>query len=270
MMMAVRTEQPDEKREDDFDQDHFIPSVYNKTYYSSVMQDELALIQWQAGPLDERLRRHMLLQGIESFPLMLDLGSGPAVHHLLALAKYADVIHVADYMEENLTEIEKWVDNDSDAHDWEIFMTTILEHEGHVPTPALMASREQEVRVKIREYSRFDLKKPSSRLPTHVASLVTSFFVADSATRSKDVFARMTRNAFQFVEPSGLFVATYLGGCARYRVGRRWINSASISESDIRRALLGAGAKKIDVWRFETPTMDFDGFDHIFAVVAEK
>jgi hypothetical protein len=269
-MSVAETKKPVTKKEQDFDQNCFIPAVYNKTYYSSVMQDEMALIKWQAGPLDKLLRRHMLLHGIDAFPLMFDAGSGPSVHHLLALAKYAHQIHLADYMPENLAEIQKWADNDPSAHNWELFISTILKNEGQEATPALIAARERDVRKKIKEYSLLDLKKPASRLPNSVAPLVTSFFVADSATKSKNVFTKMTKNAFQLVEDGGLFVATYLGGCAKYRVGRRWINSASVTEHDIHHAFMMAGAKKVAVWRFETPEMDFDGFDHIFAVVAEK
>lgn len=254
----------------DFDVDCFIPAVYNRTYYSSVMQDEAALIAWQAGPLDKIIRRHMLLRGLKEYPLLFDAGCGPAVHHMFAMSKYARTIHLADYMPENLAEIQKWVAADPNAHDWDVFAKTILTEEGFEPNRQKISARERELRRKIQAYSLLDLKKPTKIAHRGCAPIVTSFFVADSATRSKNVFAKMTKNAFQIVENDGLFIASYLGGCDQYRVGNKWINSAHITETDIREAFTKAGAKKVTIWRFDTPKMDFDGFNHIFAVVAEK
>lgn len=254
----------------DFDVDCFIPAVYNTTYFSSVMQDEAALIEWQAGPLDKLIRRHMLLHGIKQFPLLFDAGCGPTVHHMLALAKYAKKLHLADYIPGNMAEIQKWVSKSPESHNWDLFTGHILSAEGIEPSARLIGQRKRELRSKIQSYSLLDLKKPIKTMQKESALLVTSFFVADSATKSKRVFARMTKNAFDIVAPNGLFVASYLGGCERYRVGRKWINSAQITEKDINDAFALAGAKNVTIWRFETPEMQFDGFNHIFAVVAEK
>lgn len=254
----------------DFDSVHFVPALYNKTYYSSVMQDEAALIKWQAGPLDKLLRRYLLLRGQTTFPWMFDAGCGPAVHHLFALAKYSKMLHLADFMPENIAEIQKWVIGSPEAHDWGVFIDEILNAEGIEASIKDVAGRAKEVRKKISSYSTLDLKRRVTPKLRESAPLVTSYFVADSATRSKNVFARMTKNAFEIVADDGLFVATYLGGCTKYRVGRRWLSCANVSEDDIRSALVNAGAKKVTVWRFDTPEMAHEGFNHIFAAVAEK
>lgn len=254
----------------DFDSIHFVPALYNKTYYSSVMQDEAALIKWQAGALDKLLRRYLLLRGLNGFDWMFDAGSGPAVHHLFALAKYSKMLHLADFMPENIAEIQKWVENSPEAHNWGVFIDEILKAEGIEPTTKNVAARAKEVRKKISSYSTLDLKRRVSPKLRGSSPFVTSYFVADSATGSKSVFARMTKNAFDIVAEDGLFVATYLGGCTKYLVGRRWLSSANVTEHDINSALTHAGAKNVTIWRFNTPEMEHEGFTHIFAAVAEK
>lgn len=254
----------------DFDSMDFDPALYNKTYYSSVMQDEAALIEWQSGPLDKYLRRYLLLHGLNSFPWMFDAGCGPAVHHMFALAKYTKMIHLADYMPENVAEIQKWAEKRGGAHGWEVFVGAILKSEGIDPTDDAISEREKEVRKKISSYSILDLKRQVDHKLQGSAPLVTSFFVADSATRSKNIFTKMTKRAFDIVADDGIFVSAYLGGCTRYLVGRKWLPCANVNEEDIRTAFEYAGAKKVTVWRFDTPQMKHEGFDHIFAVIAEK
>jgi NNMT/PNMT/TEMT family len=258
------------EREEDFVVDYFVPKIYNKTYYSTVMQDEQALIGWQAGPLDKLLTQMLEKNGKKTFSKLFDAGSGPVVHHMLAMCKLADEVHLSDYILENIAEIQRWVGGDKSSHNWSIFTHSILESEKKIPSNTAMRSRERELRRKIRSYSQLDLKKPIRNTLREYAPIVTSFFVADSSTRSKNVFMQMTKNTFRIVQPGGVFVASYLGACDRYRVGSKWLNSAHITEDDIRQTFQKVHAKKVKVWRFETPEMKVDGFDHIFAVIAYK
>ena len=256
-------------QDEDFARDSFIPSVYNKTYYSTVMQDEAALIAWQSNELDGILKKHLANLKLKHFPIMLDAGSGPSAHHIIALSRYVKKIRVADFMPENLAEIEKWVIKDPQAHNWNLFTKTILEHEGNKFTKLAVIKRENQTRKKIDSLTHLNLKKLDHTYKDS-ALLVSSFFVADSATKSKKIFKKMSKNAFDIVQPGGLLVASYLGGCKRYRVGRKWINSADITENDIYEAFNELDARKLTVWRFETPDMQKDGFNHIFTVVVER
>ncbi len=256
-------------RDEDFARASFIPFIYNKTYYTTVMQDEAALIAWQSRELDPILRQHLRSLKLKCFPIMIDAGSGPSVHHMIALSRYTKKIHVADFMSENLAEIEKWVLKDPKAHNWNLFTKTILQHEDHKFTKRAIIRRENQTRRKIASYSHLNLRKFDHSYKES-ALLVSSFFVADSATKSKKIFKKMTKNAFEIVQPGGLLVASFLGGCKRYRVGRKWINSADITEDDIRDAFNEVGAKKVSIWRFETPEMQRDGFNHIFTAVIER
>lgn len=258
------------QNEADFDESAFVPAVYNNTYYAEVMEDERCLIEWQATKLDNDIRKHLGGMGIERFGIHFDAGSGPSVHRLLALEKYSDAIDVADYLPQNLAEIQGWVNGtDPNAHDWKPFAREILAAEGLYVTEETVALREQAVKNKIRSYNPLDFKEPTEEMLKYKAPFVTSFFVADSATGDKQIFADMTKNAFNIVAVGGLFVAAYLGGCKEYAVGDKWIKSADLSQHDIQVVFEECGAKDITIERFNTPSLAEEGFDHIFAVTAK-
>lgn len=264
---------------DDFQGDLFDPANYNKTYYSEVMQDEAALVTWQATTLHQRLTDHLQARGVARFSHQFDAGSGPSVHHLFALEKYSDKIVLADFLPGNLEEIEKWLHGDPTAHNWEHFVDAILRAEGvdldgmsATERTAAIAARQQAVRSKI-------VARPEGFLPLDLketvpenyrAPLVTNFFVADSATDDKATFATMIANTFDIVEQGGIYVGAYLGGCKAYAVGDEWVNSADLYPEDVERALLDAGAVNVTVERFETPEMAPEGFEFVMTAIAEK
>lgn len=253
----------------DFDEEAFVPQAYNRTYYAEVMEDEQCLIRWQASELDGLIRGHLATRGIQRFSSQFDVGSGPTVHHLLALEKYSDAIDLADYLPENLEQIRRWVSERSlDVHDWTPFARAILAAENMPVTDAQVIAREKSVRSKIRSFNALDLKAPTPGMSRYTAPFVTSFFVADSATGEKNIFAAMTKTAFRIVASNGLFVAAYLGECEEYAVGERRLKSANLKQADIESALADSGAKDIRIQRFDTPTLASEGFDHIFAVTA--
>jgi SAM-dependent methyltransferase len=254
----------------DFDQDLFIPAVYNSTYYSQVMADELELIKWQSGELRDVLSKDLLKKGKARYDTLLDIGCGPAIHHMISLAPLADKIKLADYMPENLAEIRRWQRRHPRSHDWKVFTQETLKREGFETSSANIRARQNEVRAKIKSLHILDLKQPVDDYLIESADFVTSFFVSDSATKSKKVFHKMVKNVFSTVTPGGVFVSAYLGACQRYKVGKHWINSADITEDDLKTTLGQIGAREVKIWRFDTPHMQDEGFDHIFAAVAFK
>lgn len=253
----------------DFDSKAFVPATYNHTYYDEVMEDEAALITWQATTLDATIREHLADQGIEQFSHQWEAGSGPAVHHLFALEKYSKQIQLSDYLPDNLNEIKKWVAHDPAAHDWHPFVSEILKAEGVVVSEQAIADREQAVRSKIAGYHPLDLKEMTADMQAYSAPFVTSFFVADSATADRQAFIDMTKNAFSIVEQGGLFVGAYLGGCKYYMVGHNAVVSADIQYDDLVAAFEACNATDVRIERFDTPTLAAEGFDHIFTVTAK-
>jgi hypothetical protein len=61
---------------------------------------------------------------------MLEVGCGPTLHNVIPLIRFVDEIHMADYLPDNLEQIQLWLDNHPDAHNWDVHIKTALELEG--------------------------------------------------------------------------------------------------------------------------------------------
>ena len=57
----------------------------------------------------------------------LEYGGGPALFSSFILAQYVKSIHFTDYTPSNLKAVEKWINEDGDAHDWTDMFEFILQ-----------------------------------------------------------------------------------------------------------------------------------------------
>lgn len=262
-----------------FDPTAFSAREYNQSYFSTVMQDERLLLRWLATSgvthlidADTNLRR----PGQRS---LLDVGSGPTIHHMLSLCREADEIVVSDYLAENLAEIQLWLDGGDHAHNWTPFTRDILAAEGTTPTRSRIRRRESLLRAKVKKLVSIDLRSPCPLYPAMPGEasigqpqfdVVTSFYCADSATPCMEEFHSMIANMATLVAPGGSFIGSFLGGCRAYSVGTRWLPSANLDANDIALALGQSGMIVNELTCFETPDLEDHGFDHIYVTAASK
>jgi hypothetical protein len=98
---------------------------YFKTYYSEVvLPDEQVVLAYQV----ETLKRieHKFGRGLE-------YGCGPTLHRAIAAARYTFRIDMADWLPDNLTQVQDWVSSTSANDDWNRFTHYILACEGDTP-----------------------------------------------------------------------------------------------------------------------------------------
>jgi NNMT/PNMT/TEMT family len=274
---------------DEFSSETFSSRAYNETYFSEIMADEQFIVDWLVDRGTAHIRRLISRTGFARVPVVLDVGCGPTVHHLFPLSPLVDNFILADYMAENLDEIDLWRRRDDLAHDWNMFARATLAAERgrrHRTVASSRAStareREEHVRQRIAALRLVDLHLTDPLLPSahdvvpgedaeltrDTFLVVTSFFCADSATASRSTFRMMLRNLGSLIEDGGLLLAAFLGGCDRYKVGARWLPSPNLREDDISRGLTEAGLNIKELRRFETPQLAVDGFDHIYVAAA--
>src|SRR5690349_23011699 len=90
-------------------ENHWNPQEYLSQYYETprVADDEKTIFEF--------LTHH--LRGLNT-PLsrILDIGTGPTLHHEIMLVPYTHQLDVADYLQPNLTEISRWLNNERPAH----------------------------------------------------------------------------------------------------------------------------------------------------------
>ena len=254
------------------------PADYIGTYYATVMEDERALIAWLAGPARSHIDTFLNRCRSASLTRLLDVGSGPTVHHMLSLCTIADEIVVSDLELANRTSVTNWLERKPEATDWIEFSSAIVRHEGCPPERTESAAREREelLRRRLRSVRTVDLTRrdPLERDARHTEperfEIVTSFFCADSATGNRKEFRRMIRRLATLVEPGGLFLGAFLGGCSAYRVGAQWTPSADLTHADLIGALTAAGLPPDELTRIDTPELSTNGFDHVYVAASTR
>jgi NNMT/PNMT/TEMT family len=246
--------------------ERFPPAEYLATYYGVVQEDERLLMAWLADHGRPFLAAHADRR--HGPVTLLDIGCGPTIHHLLPLADLVDRAVVTDLVPGNLDEVRRWLLADATAHDWTPFARACarLLHRGRT----IGAARRIERRVRsVAEIGPpLDLR---SAAPYAVsADVVTTFFCPCSATGDLDQFDAMLRSAAMPLRPGGAFLASFLGGCEAYRVGRAWYPSPDLAFIDLAEGLDRAGIDVATVQLLPTSAMRPDGFDHIYVAAGTR
>jgi hypothetical protein len=242
------------------------PRVYLAQYYQTrdVPQDEKAVCEFIHSCLAQR---------DVSFSRALDIGVGPTIHHDIALVPYAEHLDVADYLPHNLAEIRKWLTDDDDAHNWDVFLRGILTIEGITrPDRRAVEARRQLVKHRIGQLLTCDIRKPFPLGFEVGYPLVTAFYVADSVATSKsDWYCYMT-NIASLVEPGGTLMISALRNAHYYRVGDHFFPSPMIDEEDVECLLLTQNFELAshDIQVAFTPELRPEGFESIVLASGTK
>lgn len=217
--------------------------LYLKTYFPYVRKDEDETLKFLVHGL-----KKWHVQNKHKNPTALEFGAGPMVVHALAIAPYVSSVHLADYLQSNLDEIRKWLNNQKAAFDWSPFVHRILELEGQEPTPARIRQRTGLLRKKAKKILRcdaslaFPLNNGKQRYP-----LVTMLFCADSATSSIETWRAYMKNILNLVEPSGTILLAALHNCSFYKLGRNFFPCANITKRDLYDILLESGFRRSEI-----------------------
>ena len=242
------------------------PKAYLAQYYqtSSLPEDEKAVCEFI---------RSRLICRIEPFPKALDIGVGPTIHHDVALAPYVTRLDVADFLPRNLAEIRKWRADDSDAHNWDIYIKGILEIEGLTnPNRLAVEARRRLVKQRIDKLLACDIRKSFPLGYEDNYPLVTAFYVADSVASSKsDWYCYMT-NIASLVEPGGTLMISALRNAEYYRVGNTFFPSPMIDEDDVENLFLSQNFEpaSLDIQVAFTPELREEGFESIILASGKK
>jgi hypothetical protein len=212
------------------------PREYLADYYSEVEPDERETIAFFVDAMRE----------VPPGEPILFFGVGPTLHHVFLAAGRASEIHLADYLAENLAEIQRWLDHEPDAHDWSAFVRYTLEREGlAAPTDREIRQREELTRAKIARLLEVDAGH-SPPLPDRYATVVSAY-CADSATGDRATWETYMRNIAGLVRPGGTFVTAALRRADHYLVGGKPFPSANVDEHDVADVLAGDFAATVEV-----------------------
>lgn len=127
--------------------DSFDPKKYLETFYRSP-QEHKACTRTCVN----------LLRSLQKKDLkVLEFGSGPALLDLIPIVPFSREIVCTDYCQQNLLEVQQWLDKDPEAFDWSPFTKMVLEEEGLEATPEAVSRREEDLRRAITAVAHCDI-----------------------------------------------------------------------------------------------------------------
>lgn len=242
---------------------HWDAQVYLAHYYSRLEPTEKFTLRF----LVETLRREP--------PMVraLEFGTGPTLHHALALAARTRELHLADLLPENLHALRRWLSGEPRAHDWSEFTREVLRLEGVAsPGDTQLAERAALLRRCTTRLLPADARRsdPLGNAAGRRYGCVASFFCADSATHDLVEWRHCVRNIAGLLAPGGLLIMAALRYCNSWRSGGCWLPSPCIDECQVRYALDCAGFEQLErvIEIVELPDQRLNGFESILLVSA--
>jgi len=212
------------QKAESYEQD-FHPRYYLDAYYSGqkMNEDEVMAYKYMLDYL-KTTGRH--------FPKMLEVGCGPTLHNVIPFVSFVDEIHMADYLPNNLEQIQLWLDDHPDAHNWDVYIKTALELEGDMAKTAI-DTRQQNMRDQITALKHIDLTQDYPLEERESYPLVISYYCAASATSTKAEWAQFMKGIFKLIAPGGILIVGDFRHTDQYFVGETVFPNANIDEHDM-------------------------------------
>jgi hypothetical protein len=218
---------------------------------------------------DEQRVFQFLVRQIRELPqqiLMLEVGCGPTVHHVLPFVDAVDEIHVADYLPENLSEIDKWKMGAPDACRWNHYARLVLELEARPFEADEVRALEARAKAKVTRLLSCDLTQHHVLGRDASYPVVSAFYCTEevgiSLARWEDVMANLAR----VVAPGGRLFLSCLAHTDFYRVGGSNYPCARVTAHDVERLLPHLGFD-MNATVIESSSVDGQGDEGIVGVV---
>ena len=203
---------------------------------------------------------------------VLELGGGPTLYQLMNIARAVKEIHFTDYVEDNLAEVRLWKSGSRSAFDWTSFLRAalMLEKDSAEVSKKEAAALAKELRRKIKSVKTCDIFKKDLGVARRPYDIISTHFVAESATSSKAHWEAALKNIHRKLAKNGLlFMSALRGAKGSYKVLEQKFPAVKLYESDMEKGLKKAGFKviRISSIRTEDKSNNYDGF---MFVVAQK
>ena len=209
--MAVIVDLQDYKQE-------FRPSVFLSKYYNATSRSDVSIF------LKHKLQCfHESFQTVPDGVKVLDYGAGPSVALTISAATKASEIVLADYCEESLKFLKKWLNCESDAFDWSPYFAYVVQNlEGKDEYQALQ--RQDQVRKITKAVVHCDINHdpPIERGYDGLYDVVTCSLVIGGASRTPEIYCSNIARLGQLVKPGGrIFFYDVENKIGYYTIGDR-------------------------------------------------
>jgi hypothetical protein len=195
-------------------------------------------------PIDEQLLSRFLVREAARLPRgrFLEIGCGPTIHHLLPIAPHVEEIHMLDYLEENLAEVQRWREAADNAHDWRPFTRRCLLDAGLPASGPAVEALESLLRSRIVRLGKCNLMQATPASDRHAYAAVGCFYCAEEVGISPAAWEEVVGRVADHVAPGGTLLMAALANMSSYAVedatGRiTQYPCACITEDDLRSLL---------------------------------
>jgi hypothetical protein len=214
--------------------------LYLKQYYST-----------ETVPGDEEFNLRFLIEQLKSlqrtFPRAIEIGCGPTLHHTFPLAPYIHELWLADYLSENLSEIQSWRDATENAHNWDHYVRRTLCLEGKQATDCSVQSRKAEVRQKITSVVPCDVRSAEVIAGQSLFDFVSSYYCLESISSSICVWRECLGHVSSLVARGGALFLGVMRCCSFYHVFNDAFPATYLTEADLRSELVKLGYRSGDM-----------------------
>ena len=241
---------------------------------------------------------------LEEFPAgdarILDVGGGPTIYQHIGLCLIAEHITHSEYLEKNRQEVLLWLEKEEEAHIWDSYFTLVqqLFKTGQIPQILKRQSGWGSVRSllharkiqKVLDAANVDSFKHllRTRVGTDVVhgdifqadlalkngqntyDVVTSNFVAESATTELEQWRNGMKNLISHVRPGGYFVQTAIKNAHWYQVGKERLPAVAVDQGMISEICEREGCRVIYQKVLEGSDTDVVGYDGMIFTLAQK
>ena len=211
---------------------------YLQEYYSQIGAENHSLLNFFVEAYKE----------VPDDSLILEFGGGPTVYQLITAARKARSIHFSDYLEGNLQEVSMWRRCAEEAFDWSFFIAEALTLEGlDNVTHNDIDARERMMRRKINKFSLCNAfeKDPLGPKYRNHYDLISTNFVVDSITTSKEIWEQLMKNVCSMLKRDGSLILTSLKEAEYYTVGNKKFPAVYLTECDLIAALKNLGFQNL-------------------------
>ncbi|XP_073511380.1 indolethylamine N-methyltransferase-like isoform X2 [Phyllobates terribilis] len=203
---------------------------------------------------------------------LIDFGAGPTIYHLLSACEVFDNIITSDFLEQNRTQLHKWLRKDRDALDWTHIVKFVCELEGNSNE---WEKKEETLRRKVTKVLKCDAlaEKPYDPVPMPEADCLISCLCLEAPCKDLEAFTNALKKFKELLKPGGHILIQSVLNCTFYHVGEKWFSSLSLTKDDLEKAFTeaGYGTVKIKVTpRSDRSRMDISDYDSLYFVHARK
>jgi hypothetical protein len=234
-------------KENDFQSFEPIPYLneyfnYPSDYYGGVGFENEQFLQFFAEVAHEHDLKNCLL---------LDFGCGPTIYSILSLGLNCCEIHMSDYLQQNLEQVQLWQQGKPQAFDWHPYLRRALQMETalnqHQPLDSFLDVTDEEIeqRARLLRGKITSIRQGNARAINPVGEegkalyeAVVSSFCLEGVAQDLAEWKKLMTNLSSTIKPGGLLIFATQIEADSYRIGDGYGTVVNLSEQDIVETLL--------------------------------